>query len=256
VHVRRHDPEAVMAVLASDHIITRPAEFMAVLLASSQEAAESNALITMGIPPTEPSTEFGYIHRGELHAMRDGRPVYKVESFKEKPDARLAGEFLRMGEYYWNANICCYKAGVMLDQMAELMPDLHRGLQKIAQAIGTADEERLVRQVYPTLPKETIDTGILEKSDHVLTIPADIGWNDVGTWSALHAVLAGGKDGNVALGGGRLLAIDTSRTLVCSPDNLIIVDSPTALLVCDRSRATEVKRIVEQLEAEGRYELL
>jgi mannose-1-phosphate guanylyltransferase len=99
VHVRRRDPESVMAVLASDHIITRPAEFLEVLLASAQEAAESDALMTMGIPPTEPSTEFGYIHRGELHAMRGGRPVYKVESFKEKPNAQLAEEFVRTSEY-------------------------------------------------------------------------------------------------------------------------------------------------------------
>ena len=254
-----------MAVLASDHIITRPAEFLAVLLASAREAAESDALLTMGIPPTEPSTEFGYIHRGELQAMRDGQPVYKVESFKEKPNAQLAEEFLRTGEYYWNANICCYKAGVMLDQMAELMPELHAGLQRIGAAIGTSDEERVLREVYPTLPKETIDTGILEKSDRVLTTPADVGWADVGTWSALHDVLANGEAGNVALGGGQLLAIDTSRTLVCSPDklvatigisDLIIVDSPTALLVCDRSRAGEVKLIVERLEAEQRTEHL
>ncbi|HEU0167766.1 MAG TPA: mannose-1-phosphate guanylyltransferase, partial [Chloroflexota bacterium] len=189
VHVRRRDPDAVMAVLASDHIITRPAEFLTVLLASAHEAAENDVLMTMGIPPTEPSTEFGYIHRGELHAMRDGLPIYQVESFKEKPSAGLAEEFLRTGEYYWNANICCYKASVMLDQMAELMPELHRGLVRIAGAIGAPDQDGVVREVYPTLPKETIDTGILEKSDRVLTVPADVGWADVGTWSALHDVL-------------------------------------------------------------------
>ncbi len=264
-HVQRRDPDGVMAVFPSDHVIVRRDEFLSVLLLAAEMAASTEALLTFGIQPSEPSTEFGYIHRGELHSTHDGRPVFWVESFKEKPDAERAHHFLESGEYLWNSGMFCWKASVILREIERLMPELACGLKKLQAAIGSPHEPTTVGEVYPTLPKDTIDYGVLEKAERVLVVPADIGWSDVGTWSALLDVLAREQGANVALAGGELLAIDTRNTLVCAPhklvatvgvEDLVIVDSDTALLVCHRDRAADVKKIVEQLEAEERHEHL
>jgi len=265
IHVRQRDPDAVMAVFPSDHVIVRRDEFLRLLVLAAEMAASTEALLTFGIQPTEPSTEFGYIHRGAAHSQREGWQVYRVESFKEKPNADRAREFLESGEYYWNSGMFCWKAAVILQEIERLMPGLARGLEVLAGAIGRPDEAGIVDTVYPQLPKDTIDYGVLEKAGNVLVIPANIGWSDVGTWSALLDVLSDGADGNVALGSCQHVAIDTHRTLVASAnklvatigvEDLIVVDSETALLVCRRDRAADVKRIVEQLEAEQRDEYL
>lgn len=257
--IQARDPDGVMAVFPSDHVIVRQDEFKAVLLLAAEMAAATGALLTFGIQPAEPSTEFGYIHRGERHSTHDGRDVYWVESFREKPNAERAEQFLASGEYYWNSGMFCWRAGVILEQIERFIPDLHAGLRELQRGAPLVE-------VYPSLPKDTIDYGVLEKADRVLVVPADIGWSDVGTWSALREVLAAGQiHANVALADGELLALDTRNTLVCAPgklvatigvDDLVIVDSDTALLVCHKDRAGEVKRIVEQLEADAREEHL
>jgi mannose-1-phosphate guanylyltransferase len=258
VQVQQRDPEGVMAVFPSDHIIVRRDEFLAVLLLAAELAASTDALLTFGIEPGSPSTEFGYIHRGEQHSLHDGRPVYWVESFKEKPNAERAREYFESGRYYWNSGMFCWKASVILREIERCMPELYAGLRRLADGEPVAD-------VYPTLPKDTIDYGVLEKAERVLVIPANIGWSDVGTWSALLDVLSREPHANVSLGSSQFIAVDTRNTLVCSPDklvatigveDLVIVDSETALLVCHRDRAGDVRRIVEQLEAEERHEYL
>ena len=264
-HVQKRDPDGVMAIFPSDHIIVRRDEFLAVLLLAGELAAASDALLTFGIQPSEPSTQFGYIHRGDLHSTHDGRRVYRVESFKEKPNVARAREFVESGECFWNSGMFCWKARVISGEIERLMPELHTGLLAIGEAIGRADQDAVLRAVYPTLPKGTIDYGVLEKARQVLVVPTDMGWSDVGTWSALLELLAEGKDANVALGNTQLLTIDTKNTLVYSPnrlvatigiEDLVIIDSETALLVCSRHRTADVKRIVEQLETQGRTEHL
>lgn len=257
--IAARDPDGVMAVFPSDHVIVDEDEFKAVLLLAAEMAAANEALLTFGIRPTEPSTGFGYIHRGQRHSTHDAREVWWVESFTEKPDAERAQRFLESGEYYWNSGMFCWRAGVILQEIERFMPDLCHGLRRLQAGAPVAE-------VYPDLPRDTIDYGVLERSEQVLVVPAAIGWSDVGTWSALGEVLASGQDhANVALADGELLAVDTRNTLVCAPgklvatigvDDLVIVDSDTALLVCHKDRAGEVKRIVEQLEAEAREEHL
>ncbi|MDE3076175.1 MAG: mannose-1-phosphate guanylyltransferase, partial [Chloroflexota bacterium] len=264
-HIVRRDPDAVMAVLPSDHIIVRRDEFLAILLLAATVAASTASLLTFGIKPATPSTEFGYIHRGEEHSLHDGRPVFRVESFREKPNAQRARQFVESGEYFWNSGMFCWQAGVILSEIERYLPELHRGLQTIVRATGQAHEQQVLDSVYPTLPKDTIDYAVLEKSASVLVIPADIGWSDVGNWSALLDVLPASGQGNVLLGAKDCVAIDTTNTLIYSPHrlvatigvkDLVIVDSESALLVCTRDRAGDVKRIVEQLEAENRTEHL
>jgi mannose-1-phosphate guanylyltransferase len=255
--ILERDPDGVMAVFPSDHVIVQRDEFLAVLLLAGELAASTDALVTFGMQPDEPSTEFGYIHRGAVHSTHDGRDVYWVEAFREKPDAQRAREFVESGEFFWNSGMFCWKASVILREIERFIPDLHRGLRGITDAN--------LAQVYPTLPKDTIDYGVLEKADRVLVVPASIGWSDVGTWSALLDVLSQAEDANVSLAGSEHLAFDTRNTLVCAPrklvatigvEDLVIVDSDTALLVCDRRRAGEVRKIVERLEADNREEHL
>ncbi|MGH2519399.1 MAG: mannose-1-phosphate guanylyltransferase [Chloroflexota bacterium] len=264
-HIAKRDPNAVMAVFASDHVIVRRDEFLSLLLLAVEVAASNEALITFGIKPAKASTEFGYIHRGERFPGSDDREVYRVESFKEKPTAERAREFVESGEYYWNSGMFCWKASTVLREIEQQVPGLHRGLKHIADAIGQPNEQDVLNSVYPTLPRDTIDYAVMEKAANVLVIPADIGWSDVGTWSSLLEVLPSGENGNVVLGGTQVLAIDAYNTLVSSPhrfvaligvEDLIIVDSDTALLVCTTERAADVKRIVEHLEANNLMEHL
>jgi mannose-1-phosphate guanylyltransferase len=256
-YISQRDPQAVMAVFPSDHVIVRTDEFRQVLRLAGELASSSEALVTCGITPAHPSTDFGYIHRGACHSQPDGRSVYWVESFREKPSADTAREFLASGEYFWNSGMFCWRVDVILREIERWMPALHAGLRRL--------RNEPLEVVYPTLPKDTIDYGVLEKAERVLMVPAEIGWSDVGTWSALLELLAGEPPANVALSGGELLAIDSRNTLVCAPgklvamvgvEDLVIVDSDTALLVCHRNRASEVKRVVEQLEAQAREEHL
>jgi mannose-1-phosphate guanylyltransferase len=255
VEVQRRDPAGVMTVLPSDHVVVREEEFRSLLEFAGKLAESTDALLTFGIEPAYASTEYGYVHRGAAHSTHGQRQVYAVESFTEKPDVQRARQFVESGAYYWNSGMFCWKASVILAQIERLMPKLYEGLMKIEH------DPASLAKVYRQLPKETIDYGVLEKAEHVLVVPADIGWSDVGTWSALREVLAGTEDTNVCVDSGEMLSIDTRNTLVCAPgklvatigvEDLVIVDSETALLVCHRDRAGDVRKVVEQLEAGGR----
>ncbi len=259
-------PETVMATLPADHVILDETKFRGILRASAQVASEG-WLVTLGIPPTGPDIGFGYIQSGEVIQQETaaGVPVYAVKQFKEKPKREVAEDYLRQGGYYWNAGMFIASVRTLRDLYKTHLPQMEAGFAQIVAALGTESFNAVMREVFPTLEKISVDYGIAEKAGQVAVIPADIGWNDVGSWQRLAEILEStGQHGeNVVVG--HHLGVDTQGALIYSPDRLIatigmddiiVIDTPDATLICPRSRSEEVKQVVEELKARKRHDLL
>jgi mannose-1-phosphate guanylyltransferase/mannose-6-phosphate isomerase len=250
--MREAGPDAIMAVLPSDHLITDSAGFVA-LLQRAEEAARSCGLVTFGIHPTGPETGYGYIKRGRLF----GDDLCAVEKFVEKPDHETAQRYLADGSYFWNSGMFMFRIGALIEQYRLHVPDLHAALS----SIDTADTAAC-RDAYSGLASISIDYGILEKTSGLVMLPASIGWSDLGSWEACYQTVGHDENANSFIG--RVCAVDTQRTLIRADARLvaavgiadmIIVDTADALLVCDRSRVQDVKKIVDQLTASGADEV-
>lgn len=254
LYIQKRDPDAVMFSLHADHFIAQPAEFRRVLRAAARVAGEGY-LVTLGIQPKRPETGYGYIQRGALVEQIGTQAVYRVARFLEKPAEATARQFIASGEHYWNSGIFAWKISTLWEEYAQHQPQLFAQLRAIGQAIGTRREKTTLARIWRAVKNETIDVGIMEKSSRVVTLPIEVGWNDVGSWATLLDLLPGDPARNVVIG--EHLGVDTTASLIYSPQrlvatiglkDLIIVDTPDALLVCPRERAQEVKHIVEALQ--------
>ena len=260
--IARFDPDGVMLVLPADHYIVQEEKFRQTVR-EAQEAAVNGYLATMGIVPTRPETGYGYIEA----ELRDAGP-YPVKRFVEKPDLAKAEEFCAAGTFYWNSGMFMWRADVILDRLMAFMPQLSKALARLAFTDEIWELEDLkpqIEAIYEDIAAESIDFGVMEKADNVVLLPARFGWSDVGSWSALPEVMEADCAGNVAIGVGEELFLDAADCLVygggkvaalIGVTDLIVVDTPDALLVCHRDRAQDVKRIVEELEKRGRTEYL
>jgi mannose-1-phosphate guanylyltransferase len=260
--VRQRDPQAVMACLSSDHLIPDAAEFRRTLAVAAAAAADGRYLLTLGIQPTSPSTQFGYIEVADELARVDDYPVYRVARFVEKPERAVAETYVQSGRHLWNSGIFVWRVDTILAQFHELMPHLYATLEPLAPLLGTAAAAEALARVYPTIEVQTVDYGILERAPNVAVVPARFAWSDLGNWAELYAILPRDPSGNVVQG--RHLVLDTHGSLVVSEvsgrtvvllgvQDLVVVDTPDVLLICPRSRAAEVKRLVEWLEGDPRF---
>ena len=257
VHLRKRSPEALMAVLTADHLIKKTDTFRQVLRAAADIATE-DWLVTLGITPNYPETGYGYIERGEFLGTVGEFEGYRVERFVEKPDLFHAEQYLEGGNYAWNSGMFIWKVRRILEEMERHMPELYRGLSEIEQYLLTPKAEETLAKVFPTLPAQTIDYGIMEKAEQVAMLPVDIGWHDVGSWSAVYDVLPHDKSNNVVVG--QHISPDTQNSLIYSPkrlvatiglDDVVIVDTDDVLLICPRSRSQDVKKLVDILKSNG-----
>jgi mannose-1-phosphate guanylyltransferase len=257
LHVRRRDPQAVMACLTADHYMAHPERFRQVLRAAAETARQGH-LVTLGIPPTFAATGFGYIERGERLGEFEGFEVFRAVKFKEKPSPESAAEFVADGRHIWNSGMFIWRADRILEEFARHLPETYACLMEIDAGLGGPEADAALARAWPGVPKETIDFGIMERAEDVAVIPADgLGWSDVGSWASLLDVLAPDEAGNVVLSGEHL-SIDTTGSLIVSErlvatiglTDLIIIDTDDALLVCPRDRAQEVRMVVEKLQRE------
>ncbi len=265
-HVAAADPEAIIAVLPADHAIRDPDAFRRALAAAAAVAARHPVLITLGITPTRPETGYGYIERGARAAEVEGMVFYEVAAFREKPDRETARGYLAGGRHAWNAGVFVFRASVIWDEITAHLPDVARALAgsdliagdaaRRAQALGAA---------YAGLQPISIDYGVLERSRRTWVVPVDCGWNDVGSWSALHDVLPRDAAGNVVVGDAVLVetrnavvhAQETAPLVaVIGMEDVVVIATPEAVLVCPRDRAQEVRAIVDELARRGRTDLL
>ena len=254
-----HDPAGVMAVLPADHFISDP-DLFATTLRKAEAAARKGYLVTLGIAPTRPETGYGYIEAD--NALR-GEGPYPVKRFVEKPDRERALAFLDAGNFFWNSGMFVWTAQTILNEMEKHMPDLHEllgGLTPTANVWELADLVPAIRTMYAQVRSESIDYGVMEKSDRVVMIPARFPWSDVGSWNALPEVLEAGEDGNIFIESPNHVAVDATGCLAYGDGkavaligvrNLVIVRTGDALLVCPGDRAQEVRKVVEELERRG-----
>jgi mannose-1-phosphate guanylyltransferase len=262
VYLAQRDPEATMAVLTADQHIADTERFRAALEAAAQVAAE-NRLVTLGIRPTTPATGYGYIKQGKALAEVGDFQVFGVDRFTEKPDVETAQRMLDSGAYAWNAGMFIWRVPCILEQLEGHMPSLYQHLMSLKHPVGTPESQEELVRLWPQVARETIDYGVMEKADDIVVIPVDMGWSDVGSWSSLMELLDKDEAGNVVVG--HHLNVDTRDCLIYSSkrtiatigvQDLVIVETEDALLVCPRDREQEVRRIVQRLEEEGPAELL
>jgi mannose-1-phosphate guanylyltransferase len=256
------DPGAAMLVVASDLILSPAEEFVRCVAEAERIALQEKTLVAFGVKPTIPSEQFGYIRRGERlpsDPSRDAPPTFRLAHFKEKPTTQQAQEFLRTGEYYWNCGNFVWRAADILEAIRQHLPELHAGLEKIRPAIGTAQQERVVAREYPTLTRISIDYGVMQKATNAVVVEMALVWDDLSTWNALARHHDQDEQGNVVMA--RHAGIDTRGCILAAEDghliatvgvkDLIVVQTPDATLICDRSRAADVKALVELLRARG-----
>lgn len=243
--VRAHAPNAVVAVVCSDHLIRLEEEFRKLLRCAAQLAQERESLITFGIRPTRPETGYGYIQCGALSANLDGFYVYEVERFTEKPDLPLAEAFLREGHYLWNSGMFVWRVETFFNALQHYQPRLHEQIAEIE-----AHPSRLA-EVYPRIAPLSVDYGLMEKADNIFVIPAEIGWDDVGSWEAVWNVWQRDENDNAVMANhigfdtqGCIIFGDKKKTIATvGLDNLIIVETDDALLICPRERAQEIRTL-------------
>lgn len=262
----RRDPQAMMAILPSDHFI-RNRDLFALLLRVAFDVAEAGYLVTLGITPTYPATVYGYIQRGEPLPETFFYPAYRVLRFKEKPGEAEARQMLLSGDYSWNSGMFVWRADVILDEIGRHMPDLRQTLDAILADWDTPRRLETLERLWPTLRNETIDYGVMEHAEKVAVLPASgLEWSDIGNWNSLFDVLLPDEQGNIVFGGNHL-PLDTSHSLVygnndgrlivtIGVDNLIIVDSGDVLLICRKDQAPRVRQVVEYLQQNQKEEYL
>jgi mannose-1-phosphate guanylyltransferase len=259
VHVARRDPAGLLAVMPSDHLVADVEGFLSAVR-TAVGAAREGALVTFGVQPDRPETGFGYIEMGE--EVSPG--VREVARFVEKPDRQTAEGYLSAGNFTWNSGMFFFTAARILEEIARQMPDLSAGLDEIAASIGSGDEKGVVRRLYPSLPSQSIDYGIMEGASGIRCVPVDFGWSDLGSWAAAYDLSPtnGMKNAvpadsiEVDSGGCLVRAHGDKLVALVGVEDLVVVDTGDSLLVCNRNRAQDVKKVVEELKARGRRDLL
>ena len=257
------DPAAAMVVLPADHYIVQVPLFQETLLAAAQTSQIGDYLITLGITPNFPETGYGYLEQGKKVTEIKGHGVWEVKAFHEKPDRPKAEAMLKTGRFFWNSGMFVWTVSAILDQMSRLTPAMYEELMKLKKFLGSPGWEEALRVGYEAMENISIDYAVMERADKVLMLAGDFGWNDVGSWEAVYQLQPKDEQGNCLTG--PVLVLDSQGCLVHSPQkavgligmkDLIVVDTPDALLICPRDRAQEVKKIVELLEGQGKFELL
>ncbi len=270
IHIRRAArADALMAVLPADHFIAQPDKYRKIVSAALELAREPGRMIVLGIPPTRPDTGFGYVERISDVLDSNGFPAFAVRRFTEKPALELARQYVASEDYSWNAGMFFWRVSTFLENLKRFLPKTHEALESLAETIGKKTYERCLRAIYPKLENISVDYAILENATRqdgpprVFVIPAEVGWSDIGSWAAVYELLAKHSGDNILAGHG--LALDASGNFLYSPSkfvaaigvrDLIVVETPDALLIVPRDRAQDVAKIVKSIEERKLSKLL
>ena len=262
MEILRKYGDGVMVITPADHYIEDVPALTEIFKTAILTAEDEDKLVTIGLKPTFPSTGFGYI---KYDAEAEGA-VKPVIEFREKPDEETAKAYVESGRYAWNSGMFIWKASLILKKLEEYTPDIYRDLKTIGDAMNTPREQEALHEVYPNIRKISIDYAVMEpcaaKGD-VLVIPGDCGWNDVGSWDMMDILHDPDENGNVCLGD--VVTVDVKDAVIYSSartvtavdvENIVIVETPDAVMVCRKDKAQEVKKIVDALNEAGRTELL
>jgi mannose-1-phosphate guanylyltransferase len=271
--IERQNPDAVLGVFPSDHVIADEPRFLKVLQKGIALAAAGDNIVVLGIEPTRPETGYGYIETGDY--TRDDSALH-VRRFTEKPNQNRAEEFLAAGNYYWNSGMFLWSARTLANAVREHLPETAPLLESIAAAYGTPQFEEVFHSLYPKCENISVDYAVLEPRSakgehlsHLYCLPAEFSWNDLGSWASLYEYQLdtrhrGDADDNVADSEG-LMAVDAASNYIYSPhkfvalvgvENLVVIDTEDALLIAHRDRSQDVGKIVKELAVTGRVGLI
>ncbi len=268
VHLARDYGDALMAVLPSDSYIADLADYRKLVRAALDLAREPGKLVVIGVSPTRPETGYGYIERGGVSARPQSVEAYAVRRFTEKPALEVAREYLASGNYLWNAGMFFWRVSTFLDNLRRFLPATHDSLLELQKAIGTKRYASALRRTYPKLDNISVDYAILEPATRapapqVSVIRADVGWSDIGSWAALYELLADKPAANVSAS--RAFTLDAEGNYLWCPkkfvaaigvSNVVLVETPDAILLCSRERSQDVGKIVKWLEQQRLKPLL
>ena len=260
VHIAKKYGDAVMMVLPSDHLIKYTSLFLNTLSDACEVAEQGGNLVTLGIAPDCPETGYGYIKFQPEQTL--GR-AFAVERFVEKPDLETAKAYLASEQYLWNSGMFIWKTSTILKNLQTYLPETYRGLYKIGEAIGTPMEEQVLEREFQAFEAESIDYGVMEKAKNIYILSGAFGWDDVGSWLAVGRIKRSNELGNVV--NGNVVTVDTRNTTIQGSEKLIaavgledmiVVDSEDALLICEKDHAGDIKKVLENLKICNRTEYL
>lgn len=260
IHIAKKYQDALMMVLPSDHLIKFNNMFLNTLKDACEVAEENTNLVTIGITPDYPETGYGYI---KFDSNICNKRAFKVERFVEKPSLEVAKEYLATEEYLWNSGMFVWKVSTILQNIQHFMPDTYEGLVKILNAIGTDEQELVLQKEFLGFSSQSIDYGIMEKADNIYIIPGAFGWDDVGSWLAVERIKKTNEYGNVV--SGNIITVNTHNCIIQGDkkliatvglDDVIVVDTQDATLICAKDSASDIKKVTENLKICNREEYI
>ncbi len=258
-----HDPDAICLLLPADHVIADEERFRSAMAAGAAAVRKNGGLLTFGIKPTHPETGFGYLRLGERSFVQDQWAVHNLSRFVEKPDRETAEAYLADGNYLWNSGMFAWRATDLLAEVRRQLPILFDGIGAIGDALETPSEDEVLEEIYPHLPRTSVDFGIMEAARQCWTVPVDFDWSDVGSWPALADILASDDRGTVVRG--RTVDLDSENSILVGDgvlvaaigvSDLVVVATPDAVLVVPRDDAQRVKEVVDIIRERGWADVL
>lgn len=263
MYAELEDPEGVMVVSPSDHLITNNGLFKDTVLAAAKIADELDGIVTIGITPTYPATGYGYVKTAKELSSNEKIRQFKVERFVEKPNEETASGYLKQGGFYWNSGLFIFKVNVFLKAVHEFAPELYADLRKIQADLGQASYPQTLDSIYRAVQSISVDYGIMEHAQNIYLVEGNFDWNDLGSWESVY--LTDNKDKNGNAGSGETILTgtknsyvyaDTSLVAVVGMEDVIVVQDGNTVLVCKRDKAEDVKKIVDELKAAQKNQYL
>lgn len=260
VHMQKKHGDAVMMVLPSDHLIKYHKMFLNTLSDACEIAEKGENLVTLGITPDYPETGYGYI---KFNPDKIDGQAFAVDRFVEKPSLEVAKEYLEAEEYLWNSGMFVWKVSTILSNIQIFMPETFEGLKKIQTAIGSDEQTSVLEKVFPEFESVSIDYGIMEKAKNIYILPGAFGWDDVGSWLAVGRIKKSNENGNVV--SGNIITVNSQNNIIqggekliatVGVEDLIIIDTEDATLICDKGSAPDIKKVLENLKICNRDEYI
>lgn len=253
--IKTRNPKANVVVTPSDHVVMNVKEFQRVISSALDYTQASDAILTLGMKPTRPETGYGYIEADLSGASESNREIYRVDSFKEKPDLATASRYIRQNNYYWNAGIFIWNVNTIVNAFRIYQPEIAKIFTELMPYYYTPQEQEQVDRLFPECPNISVDYAILEHSDEIYVFPSDFGWSDLGTWGSLHVQMEKDLAGNVAIGQDITLyesrncvvhAMQEKKVVIIGLDGYIVAENDDHLLICKLDDEQRIKEFSDK----------
>ena len=248
--IKAKNPKANLVITPADHLVTDVVEFQRVINSALVFTAETDAIVTLGMTPTRPETGYGYIQADLQEPSLRNKEIYRVDSFKEKPDYETAVKYVKSKEFFWNSGIFIWNVNTIVNSLRIYEPEISDIFEDLMPVFGTAKEQQMINEQFPKCPSISIDYAVMERADEIFVFPADFGWSDVGTWGSLHTIAPVDKDGNNVIGENVKLyetkncvvhVTEEKRVVVQGLEGYIVAEKGNTLLICKLEEEQRIK---------------